>query len=82
MENAKLFEKIGEILAARQAELRLSLRQIENLSGVSRMSVSRILNGNPATSIEKLVSVAQALDLKIWKVIQQAEKELSENTAL
>lgn len=82
MEDAGLFKKIGEILASRQTELGLSLRQIENLSGVSRMSVSRILNGNPAASIEKLVSVAQALDLKIWKVIQQAEKEVLENTVL
>lgn len=80
MENSELFEAIGKILTSRQVELGLSLRQIENLSGVSRMSVSRILDGNPAASTERLISVSRALGLKAWKVMQQAEKEISENS--
>lgn len=76
MESKEIARKIGEILSARQEELGVSLRQIEESSGVSRMSVSRILAGQPSMSADKLIDVARALKLEAWKVWKQAEEEL------
>lgn len=73
----RLTRQIAKILADRQAELGLSLRQIEEKSGVTRMSVSRILSGSSAMPLDKMEAVSIALGLVPWQVMRAAEESVA-----
>lgn len=79
--NAQLTAAIAKILENKAAELCLSLRDIQEKSGVPHSTVARIFEGKTAIAIDKLEAISHALELKAWKVMQQAEKEISENTS-
>lgn len=76
--NDYLPKRVGEILAEKQREKGLSLRQLEEKSGVSRMSIKRILDGSSSASVDKMMDVAHALGLKAWRVIKEVEDEMRE----
>lgn len=71
-----LTSAIARILRARHEELGLSLRQLEDMSGVSRMTISRTLKGDNAVGIDSFMLIANALGLEAWKVYKQAEDQL------
>lgn len=73
MDGDVITRNVAKILADRQIKLGLSLRQIEEKSGVTRMSASRILSGESAMPLDKFEAVARALDLVPWQVMRDAE---------
>lgn len=78
MGDDKITRNVARILAARQAELGVSLRQIEEMSGVTRMSACRILAGESAIPLSKFEDMARALGLIPWQVMREAERSLEE----
>lgn len=78
MGDDKITRNVARILAARQAELGVSLRQIEEMSGVTRMSACRILAGESAIPLSKFEDMARALGLIPWQVMREAEQSLEE----
>lgn len=78
MDGDVITRNVAKILADRQIKLGLSLRQIEEKSGVTRMSASRILSGESAMPLDKFEAVARALDLVPWQVMREAEQSLEE----
>ena len=78
MGDDKITRNVARILAARQAELGVSLRQIEEMSGVTRMSACRILAGESAIPLSKFEDMARALGLIPWQVMREAEESLGE----
>lgn len=78
-ELAKIASYLANILASKQAELNYSLRKIEEISGVSRMSVQRILNGETSIAVDKFCAISRALGLVPWQVLKQAEASLAES---
>ena len=74
MGDDKITRNVARILAARQAELGVSLRQIEEMSGVTRMSACRILAGESAIPLSKFEDMARALGLIPWQVMREAEQ--------
>lgn len=73
----RLRNEIGNILRSEMLSKGLSLRQVENLSGVSKTAVARIVNAESDYNIGTFTEVAHALGLHAWKVFQQAEEKLS-----
>lgn len=78
-ELAEIASYLANILASKQAELNYSLRKIEEISGVSRMSVQRILNGETSIAVDKFCAISRALGLVPWQVLKQAEASLAES---
>lgn len=77
----KLTEKLAQILADRAAELNLSLREIQALSGVPFATVGRVLDAKTSITMDKFEPIARALGLKPWQVMRQAEEELRRESA-
>lgn len=71
-----LTRKIGEILARKYDALEMSLRQAEDKTGLSRMTIKRMLNAETAIPLDKFETLARALGLIPWRVMRQAEDEL------
>lgn len=77
-QNAQRLRKIiGSILTERIQDLGLSLRKVEAKSGVSKTSVSRIVNAESDYSISSFEAVADALGLQPWRVMREAEDRLA-----
>lgn len=64
----------AKILAERRDELGISLRQIEEKSGVNYMTVKRVLDGTREMRMDDFQAIANALGLSAWRVVQQAEE--------
>lgn len=64
----------AKILAERRDELGMSLRQIEDKSGVNYMTVKRVLDGTREMRMDDFQAIAKALGLSAWRVVQQAEE--------
>lgn len=81
MENSKGNEItliLSRILSQKADELGLTLRDIQEISGVSHSTIGRIFKGETAIDIDKFSAVAKALGLAPWRVFRQAERELAE----
>lgn len=72
----RLASRIVEILASKRDELGLSLRQIEEKSGVNYMTVKRVLDGTRDMRLDDFQAISNALDLSAWRVVKQAEIDL------
>ena len=80
-ENAGITEVLARILATRAAELGLSLRDIQERSGVPHSTVGRILEAKTAISLDKFEAIARALGLTPWRVMREAEDRLAASPA-
>jgi transcriptional regulator with XRE-family HTH domain len=69
----KLTSRIVEILSTRRDELDMSLRQIEDKSGVNYMTVKRVLDGTRGMRVEDFQAIANALGLTASRIVKQAE---------
>lgn len=76
LEAIELRRITGRLLTEQQRSRGLSLRQIEEASGVSKSAVARILNAESGYYMENFDAVARALGLVPWQVYKQAEDEL------
>lgn len=71
----ELNARAAEILSDRRDHLGLSLRQIEQKSGVNYMTVKRLLDGTREMRMDDFKAIANALGLSAWRVVQQAEQD-------
>lgn len=65
---------LSSILAARRDELGMSLRQVEEKSGVNYMTVKRVLEHTRDMRMDDFEAIAVALGLTPWRVVKQAEE--------
>ena len=72
----RLASRIVEILASKRDELGLSLRQIEEKSGVNYRTVKRVLDGTRDMRLDDFQAISNALGLSAWRVVKQAEIDL------
>ena len=70
----ELNARVAKILSDRRDQLGLSLRQIEQKSGVNYMTVKRLLDGTREMRMDDFRAIASALGLSAWRVVQQAEQ--------
>lgn len=70
----ELNARVAKILSDRRDQLGLSLRQIEQKSGVNYMTVKRLLDGTREMRMDDFRAIANALGLSAWRVVQQAEQ--------
>ncbi len=67
---------VSRLKAAREAK-GLSLRDLEEISGISNAGIHHIEAGNRSPTLYSLIRIANALDLDIGGVIAEAESEQS-----
>lgn len=70
---------VAKILRNKMKDLGYSLRKVEEISGVSKTTVARIVNGESDYSVNNLAAISRALGLVPWKVLKQAETSLAES---
>ena len=70
----ELNARVAKILSDRRDQLGLSLRQIEQKSGVNYMTVKRLPDGTREMRMDDFRAIASALGLSAWRVVQQAEQ--------
>ena len=58
-------ERIGERLAARRVELRLTQQTLADLAGVSRSSVQALEYGTGSVKLASVVEIANVLGLRL-----------------
>lgn len=75
----ELNARAAKILSDRRDQLGLSLRQIEQKSGVNYMTVKRLLDGTREMRMDDFMAIANALELSAWRVVQQAEREAEQS---
>ena len=70
-------EAVAEIVAANiRARLRhrgLTITQLAELAGLSRVGLSRVLSGSEGITIERLAKLATVLEVPAWKLLKPAE---------
>lgn len=76
-ENSGITVALARILSTRAAELGLSLRDIQERSGIPHSTVGRILEAKTAISLDKFEAIARALGLTPWRVMREAEDALA-----
>lgn len=74
----ELNARVAKILSDRRDQLGLSLRQIEQKSGVNYMTVKRLLDGTREMRMDDFRAIARALGLIPWQVMREAERSLEE----
>ena len=73
--------RLSSILAARRDELGMSLRQVEEKSGVNYMTVKRVLEHTRDMRMDDFEAIAVALGLTPWRVVKQAEEAVRNSAA-
>lgn len=80
-DSQKLNAYVAEALAKRRDELALSLRQVEERSGVNHMTVKRMLDNTREMRINDFFAVARALGLSPSGVVREAEDRVAAHHA-
>lgn len=75
-------ERLAGVLSARRAELGISLRDLDALSGVNHQRIRRALAAERPMLIDDFEAIARALGLLPWRVLQQVEDEIRGVTQL
>jgi len=67
-------ESLGDILRRRRLELKITIQQLAEQSGVSRAAISKIERGDSGASTPVLGKLSEALDLSISQLIGGADR--------
>lgn len=62
--------ELGTLIRLSMAQQRVSTRQLSKLSGISAATISRIINGKQAASIQHMQEISKHLGLPIKKLLQ------------
>lgn len=60
---------LNEKIIAKMEELKISRAELAKRLGVSKAFITKLLNGNPNMTIKTIVSIALALDCKLYQDI-------------
>jgi transcriptional regulator with XRE-family HTH domain len=77
-----MFKEIGERIKSRRKELKLSLRQLGDQSGVSASFLSDIETGKAFPSMEKSAEIAAALNVPISWLFGETELQDSDDVLM
>ncbi len=74
------YYKLAKILKERRLELGLTIRKVEDLTGINHSEVSRIENGlKPKIDIIALIKICEVLDLNFEKLLKVTNYLVNEN---
>lgn len=74
------YYKLAKILKERRLELGLTIRNVEDLTGINHSEVSRIENGlKPKIDIIALIKICEVLDLNFEKLLKVTNYLIDEN---
>lgn len=76
IEPTSLDREVVKALTAAKAESNVSIRELERISGVSRMRVQRTLDGTFPIYLNELDALCEALGLVSWRVLRDARMNL------
>lgn len=74
------YYKLAKILKERRLELGLTIRNVEDLTGINHSEVSRIENGlKPKIDIIALIKICEVLDLDFEKLLKETNYLVDKN---
>lgn len=76
VEVQKCGELVSQILTKMMKEKRLSLRNIQAVTGIPHVQVARYLNAERPLDIDRFFALCEALDLVPSEVVREVEREL------
>jgi transcriptional regulator with XRE-family HTH domain len=59
------YERLGEAIARRRTQLRLSQRELAELCGTTQSAIARLEGGSRAARLDTLLRIANALDCEL-----------------